>query len=90
MSKKTIAYVAVGATMVGKIKLDYCAVESKGGKSLLIEHEGLNQVRVNKGQELGRFMFGSTLVLLFEKGLISGFEKATPAQVYMGEIMAKM
>ncbi len=90
VTKKNIAYVAVGATMVGKIKLDYCAVESQGGKSLLIEHEGQNQVKVNKGQELGRFMFGSTVVMLFEKGLISGFEKATPAQLCMGELMAKI
>jgi phosphatidylserine decarboxylase len=90
VTKKNIAYIAVGATMVGKIKLDYCDVENKGTKSITIEHEGQNRVKVNKGQELGRFMFGSTVVMLFEKGFISGFEKITPAAVTMGEVLAKI
>lgn len=89
-SHKHIAYVAVGATMVGKIKLDYTDVESNCGKAREISHEAENQVKLNKGDELGRFMFGSTIVMLFEKALINGFEKVAPAPVRMGEVLARI
>lgn len=89
LTQKCVAYVAVGATMVGKIKLEYCSLESnKTRKLAIIKHDGQNHVKVNKGQELGRFMFGSTVVMLFEKGLIAQFKTITPAHVKMGEVLA--
>ncbi len=89
-TKKSIAYVAVGATMVGKIKLDYCELESNSRNPVEISHQTENQVRVNKGDELGCFMFGSTIVMLFEKAFIAGFEKVAPAPVLMGEVLARI
>lgn len=86
-SDRLIAHIAVGATMVGKIKLDYCQVESNVRSSKrLIKH--FERVQVKKGEELGRFMFGSTIILLFEPGLISGLEKKAPSVVKMGELLA--
>lgn len=90
-TRKQVAYIAVGATMVGKIKLEYCSLESnKARKLAVLRHEGHNQVKVIKGQELGRFMFGSTVVMLFEKELITKFETRAPAHVKMGEVLAYM
>lgn len=42
-----------------------------------------------KGDEIGRFKFGSTIVLLFEKDAISGLDALLPqAPVSMGEGIA--
>lgn len=84
---KLIAHIAVGATMVGKIKLEYCDTESnvKSSKKIIPHPE---RVGLNKGQELGMFMFGSTIVLLFEPGLINGLTINTPTTLRMGERLA--
>lgn len=84
---KLLAHIAVGATNVGKIKLEYCSIESNlDGKASMIKHD--NQIKMNKGQELGRFMFGSTVIILCEQGLIDTFLKPAPAKVKMGEVLA--
>lgn len=58
------AIVKVGATIVGKIKVTYCDVESNISKNVRAEtfHE---KPLVSKGDELGLFAMGSTVVLLF-------------------------
>ncbi|WP_088103391.1 phosphatidylserine decarboxylase [Halalkalibacter urbisdiaboli] len=40
---------------------------------------------LNKGEEIGYFSFGSTVVLLIEKGLVSLDEQKTPREFKMGE-----
>lgn len=80
---KTMAYISVGATMVGKIKLNYCKLESNTtSKKSSQKHE---DILVKKGDELGKFMFGSTIVLLFEQGLIDHFNRSCSSQIKMGE-----
>lgn len=87
-NKHLLAHVAVGATMVGKIDLDYFHFSNKkNGQKQRIKHAGGQPIKVKKGQELGKFMFGSTIVLLFEKGLIEGFRKEAPTYVKMGEVL---
>ena len=85
---KLLAYIAVGATMVGKIKLSYCDLESNVKSPKLSRfHQAQNII---KGSELGMFMFGSTIILLFEPGLIDGFALTAPQAIKMGEIIALM
>lgn len=81
-SKRLLAHIAVGATMVGKIDINYvdCYQVRRGG----IEHPA---VSLDAGQELGKFMFGSTIILLFEPGLMHDFVIKAPAKVKMGEIL---
>lgn len=81
-----LAHIAIGATMVGKIELAYCQLHAEQKKKVPVRimHEPMP---VEKGQELGQFMFGSTIILLLESGLIDGFVKETPASVKMGEIL---
>lgn len=58
--------VKVGATVVGKIKVTYCDVESnisKQGAAASFDEP----IAIKKGDELGRFEMGSTVVMLFEK-----------------------
>lgn len=58
--------VKVGATVVGKIKVTYCEVESNISKQGAAG--SFNEpIEVKKGDELGLFAMGSTVVMLFEK-----------------------
>jgi phosphatidylserine decarboxylase len=88
-SNKRIAHIAVGATLVGKIKLSYNDLESNGDfRECRLVHEGAKQVHLKKGDELGLFMFGSTIILLFERGLIDSLKPSRLAKVSMGELIA--
>ncbi|WDE97898.1 archaetidylserine decarboxylase [Lentisphaera profundi] len=59
------AIVKVGATVVGKIKLAYHKAESNKGLAMAKTFE--TPIEVTKGDELGYFAMGSTVIMLFEK-----------------------
>lgn len=65
----SVCVVAVGATMVGKTKLTFSDLETnvRGsvGAACVFDH---GEVRLERGQEMGRFEFGSTLVVLVPPG----------------------
>jgi phosphatidylserine decarboxylase len=68
--------VAVGATMVGKIRVTFDDLETNlPGRRLPITRP--YDVVFEKGDEWGRFEFGSTLVLIAAQGTI-GLERAEP------------
>lgn len=67
---KRIAMVAVGATMVGKVLTTYDDLTTNEGQRAPVEHVHTPPVPFDKGAEWGRFMFGSTLVLVAEPGLV--------------------
>jgi phosphatidylserine decarboxylase len=86
MSNLMLAHIAIGATMVGKIELDYCQFTNKDyAQRKSLKHR--ESIGIAKGQELGKFMFGSTIVLLFEEGLLKGFAKEAPTCIKMGEVL---
>jgi phosphatidylserine decarboxylase len=89
-TNRLLAHVAVGACVVGKIALTYAPFDQyekyKGGMRA-IDHKPMP---IAKGQELGKFMFGSTIVLLMETGLMTSFAKEAPAHVKMGEILGNL
>ena len=65
-----IAMVAVGATMVGKIKIafdDDVTTNVRQPTTTVRRYDP--PVQLDKGQEWGRFLFGSTIVLLATPGL---------------------
>jgi len=83
-----VALVMVGAYGVGRIETVFCDLltnaGSKGHESKL---EGL--APVERGQELGRFNMGSTVVLFFQKDRIEwSIESGDP--VKMGQEIAKL
>lgn len=87
-TRKLLAHIAVGATMVGKIALEYCRLDDNyedlpHGRRII--HDPIS---VEKGQALGTFLFGSTIILLMEHDLIAGFRKDAPCAVKMGEALA--
>ena len=76
--------VKVGATVVGKIKVTYCEVESnisKQGTAASFD-EG---IEIKKGQELGLFEMGSTVVMLFEKDAFEFENFELGQKVQLGE-----
>ena len=90
VTQKLMAHIAVGACVVGRIALayaDFNQYKNNDRAARKIAHEPVTMV---KGQELGRFMFGSTIILLMEPGLMTSFVKEAPAHVKMGEILGNL
>lgn len=64
-----LAIVAVGATMVGKVKLSFDDLETNEGRPR-DDRQYSPPVEFARGQEWGRFEFGSTLVLVASPGAL--------------------
>lgn len=83
-----LAHIAVGATMVGKIDLSYVQLDYKRTDDFIeVYHE---PVAIKQGMELGKFMFGSTIIILMEKGLVREITPKNSAKVKMGEILGRL
>jgi phosphatidylserine decarboxylase len=78
------ALVMVGATCVGRIRAAYDDVLTQSGRAA----EGRSYaepLRIAKGEEVGRFEMGSTVILLFASGRVSWDASLRPgAKVTMG------
>ena len=80
--------IAVGATIVGKIKVVYHSTTSNlRGAAPLGEPLELPYA-LAKGQELGRFELGSTVILLFRPGAVRPDDLKNGTQVRMGQGIA--
>ncbi len=64
-----IAVIKVGATIVGKIKVTYDALESNQKQKNVVSKK-YHDLFAEKGKELGRFQMGSTVILLFSNDKI--------------------
>jgi phosphatidylserine decarboxylase len=84
-NEQPFAIVAVGATMVGKVKLSFDEKLSTNEKGSTFRRQSYAafQATLAKGQELGRFEFGSTLVVVLPKemGFLKKQEPGTPIRV---------
>lgn len=82
-----VGVVKVGATVVGSVKVGYSKEAGTNIKSgTLVQKQLPSAIPVERGGELGFFEFGSTVVLVFEKGKME-FEKQIHEgmQVQMGQ-----
>ncbi len=84
------AVIMVGATNVGSISLSFTDLVTnrlgiQGGKRSF--NEGIN---INRGEELGCFQFGSTVVLLFEKDRVCLELLQNGAEIKMGAVIATL
>lgn len=88
-----VALVKVGATNVGSIKVVFdeeIGTNVRPTKPKEHKRYGENVV-LQKGAELGRFEFGSTVILLFEPNQIEWTVDAVPGiQVKMGQSLARL
>jgi phosphatidylserine decarboxylase len=83
-----VAVVAVGATVVGRVRATYdpavpvTNLAGGGARS----HDYATPIPVEKGQELGAFEMGSTVILAFEPGKVALAPSVAPgARVRVGE-----
>ena len=86
-----MALVLVGATIVGSMATVWHGQVNPPRTGRLLRWDYADQhIVLRKGQEMGRFMLGSTVVLLFQRGAVR-FEPGWEAQrfVRLGEAMAQ-
>ncbi|WP_207707091.1 archaetidylserine decarboxylase [Heliorestis acidaminivorans] len=85
----SFALVKVGAVIVGSIKVNYdTVVSNQGEKATAIDYT--DGPFLQKGEELGYFQFGSTVILLFEKEKMEWLENlSSGCAVKMGEPIGK-
>lgn len=87
----TFVMVLVGATIVGSMVTVWHGVINPP-RSKTVEEWQYNQqdISLKQGEEMGRFMLGSTVVMLFQKDALSFNPNWQPAQfIQLGEVMGK-
>ncbi len=86
-----VAVVKVGATMVGSARVVYDPELRTQRRPARVDHRMLKGPRLHKGDELGWFEFGSTVILLFEPGKVRLRPDLQPGQrVLMGQAIGTM
>ena len=82
--------VLVGATIVGSMATVWHGVVNPPRPGLLRDWSYTEQdIRLKQGDEMGRFLLGSTVVMLFPKGPLDFNPQWAPERVIrMGEVMA--
>jgi len=84
-----VALIKVGALFVGSVKVVYCSASTNEKHGRQMEDEIAGSPRYEKGQEVGWFEFGSTVILLFESGRLDwakGVDRGSP--LLMGQELA--
>ena len=79
----------VGATIVGSIATAWHGAANLKRTGKLTEWRYADQeIALEQGEEMGRFLLGSTIVMLFQQGTIAFDESWMPARtVRLGERM---
>jgi phosphatidylserine decarboxylase len=85
----TFVMVLVGATIVGSMATVWHGVVNPPRSKTVKEWQYSQQdIRLKQGEEMGRFMLGSTVVMLFQKDALSFNPNWQPAQfIQLGEVM---
>ncbi len=86
-----IAVIKVGAVNVGKISLAYDRMSTNSWIRLRRTRVYEHPRPVSRGEEIGRFEMGSTVVLLFEKGIFQPKPGLTEGQkIRLGEVIGEL
>lgn len=83
--ERLVCMVAVGATMVGKVRVtfdDLCTNVPRARR--VSRHYGARAPVFDKGEEWGRFLFGSTIVLLASPGLVELDVQPPNTRLFLG------
>ena len=86
----TLGLVKVGATVVGKIKTTYNNLESNQGADSQMDLPVSPSRAYAKGEELGRFQLGSTVILLLPPGVFEPFELVQGMKLNMGQKLGSL
>lgn len=86
-----VAMVLVGAMIVAAIETVWAGLITPPKRKLRVEKYQINrEVTLNQGDEMGRFLLGSTVVLCFEKGAMEwNSELSANTPLLMGQPLGK-
>ncbi|MED5465940.1 MAG: archaetidylserine decarboxylase, partial [Pseudomonadota bacterium] len=87
-----MAMVLVGAMIVGSVETTWGGVVApNSGKVTQWQYSGEDAVRFEKGQEMGRFRLGSTVVLVMPRGAVKWQpNQVAEKTVQLGEAFGKL
>lgn len=85
-----VGVVKVGATVVGKIKTKYTDLASNEGRGTAINLPVFPAMSFDKGDELGLFQLGSTVILLFQKDRFSPLDLKPGKKLRMGQLLGRL
>ncbi len=85
-----VALVAVGATVVGRIRVVYHGVTSHRRGAAPLAETLAEPYALAKGQEVGRFELGSTVILLFRPGEVALQPPAPGEPIRLGEVIGRV
>lgn len=82
-----MALVLVGAMIVGSVETRWAGVVVPGSRQVTsIRYEGEQAISFDKGEEMGRFRLGSTVIMVMPKGSVSwNSDQVAGKTVRMGE-----
>lgn len=88
--EESLCIVAVGATLVGKVKVDFDALTTNVPGAVACERDFRDrEVVLARGQQWGRFEFGSTLVLVGRPGAFALEPRPPGTPVRLGEAIGR-
>ncbi|MGH7787521.1 MAG: archaetidylserine decarboxylase [Candidatus Binatia bacterium] len=86
-----LCLVAVGATMVGKVRVTFDDLTTnRPGVGAEARDYSARDIRLAKGEEWGRFEFGSTIVMIAAPGLIDLDVQAPGSALRLGECIGRL
>ncbi|MDG2049550.1 MAG: archaetidylserine decarboxylase [Myxococcota bacterium] len=85
-----LVMVAVGATLVGKIRLTFDELASRRPGAEKTTHSYPHGIPLRRGEEWGRFEFGSTIVLIVGPGRASLTEQPPGTPLRLGEAIGSL
>ena len=87
-----MALVLVGAMIVGSVETPWAGVVAPNSSGVkVITYEGESAISFAKGEEMGRFRLGSTVVMVMPKGSVRwDAEQVAGKRVRMGEAFGKV
>ncbi|MBL3555046.1 MULTISPECIES: archaetidylserine decarboxylase [Marinobacter] len=88
-----MAFVLVGAMVVGSVETTWAGIVAPGKRRVDVTHyDGLKTpIRFDKGEEMGRFRLGSTVIMVMPKGSVSwNSDQVAGGRVRMGEAFGEL
>jgi len=85
-----LCLVAVGATLVGKVRVTFDTLETNLPGAQTLRREYPAGIALARGEEWGRFEFGSTLVLLAEPGAVELDAHPAGTRLRLGERIGRL